>query len=162
MVSGGQVPSPDADEQLRGLGIELPAAPTPFGAYVETVQSGDLLFLSGMVPVVDHQPRFIGRVGGELTVEDGCAAARTACLSALAATKLHLGSLNRVSRIVRLGVFIATEGDFRQHPKVADGASELLLAMFGADRLPARMVLGVASIPLGMPIELELTLEIDR
>jgi enamine deaminase RidA (YjgF/YER057c/UK114 family) len=67
-----------------------------------------------------------------------------------------------VSRIVRLGVFIATEGDFRQHPKVADGASELLLAVFGAGRISTRTVLGVASIPLGMPIELELTLEIDR
>jgi enamine deaminase RidA (YjgF/YER057c/UK114 family) len=162
MVSGGQTPTLGADEQLRRLGIELPAAPTPFGAYVDTVQSGDLLFLSGMLPVVDHRPQFIGRVGGELTVEDGYAAARTACLSALAAAKLHLGSLDRVGRIVRLGVFIATEGDFRQHPKVADGASELLLAVFGAGRISVRTVLGVASIPLGTPIELELTLEIER
>jgi enamine deaminase RidA (YjgF/YER057c/UK114 family) len=162
MVSGDRTPTPDSDEQLRQLGIELPPVPTPFGAYVETVQSGDLLFLSGMLPVVAHRPQFIGRVGGELTVEDGYAAARTACLSALAAAKSHLGSLDRVSRIVRLGVFIATEGDFRQHPKVADGASELLLAVFGAGRIPVRTVLGVASLPLGMPIELEITLEIDR
>ncbi|WP_420820648.1 RidA family protein [Rhizobium tubonense] len=160
-MSGGQSPRANADEQLRRLGIELPPPPTPFGTYVEAVQSGRLLFLSGMVPVVGHEPQFIGRVGGELTVEAGYAAARTACLSGLAAIRSHLGSLNRVSRILKLGVFIATQGDFREHPKVADGASELLLAIFGPERLPTRIVLGMASIPLGMPIELELLLEID-
>jgi enamine deaminase RidA (YjgF/YER057c/UK114 family) len=162
MVSAAQTLHPDADEQLLRLGIELPPPPTPFGTYVETVQSGDLFFLSGMVPVVGHEPQFIGRVGDELTVEDGYAAARTACLSALAAVKSELGSLNRVSRIVRLSVFIATKGNFREHPKVADGASELLAAVFGAGRISTRTVLGVASIPLGMPIVLELTLELGR
>ena len=149
-----------ADRRLEELGIELPAAPTPFGTYVETLQTGNLLFLSGMLPVVDHKPKFVGRLGKELNVEEGRDAAYTAGLSALAAAKQFLGSLDRVTRVVRLGVFIATSGDFFDQPKVADGASDLFQDVFGAERIPVRLVLGVASLPLGTPVELEVILEI--
>ena len=131
-----------------------------FGAYVEAVQSGNLVFLSGMLPVVGHEPQFIGQVGGELTVEDERKAAATACLSALSAAKAFLGSLDKVTGVAKLGVFIATDGDFREHPKVADGASEILVQVFGAAKLSSRVVVGVASLPLGVPIELELVLEV--
>jgi enamine deaminase RidA (YjgF/YER057c/UK114 family) len=114
-----------------------------------------------MLPVVDGKPQFIGRVGGELTVEDGRKAATTAALNALSAARAFLGSLDPVTRILKLGVFIATEGDFREHPKVADGASDLLKKVFGMDKLSTRVVLGVASLPLGTPIELELVLEVE-
>jgi enamine deaminase RidA (YjgF/YER057c/UK114 family) len=152
--------SGDADRRLQDLGIQLPEAPTPFGTYVETLQTGNLLFLSGMLPVVDHKPKYVGRLGKELDVEAGRDAAYTAALSALAAAKKHLGSLDRVTRVVRLGVFIATSGDFYDQPRVADAVSDLFRDVFGAEKVSVRSVIGVASLPLGMPIELEVTFEI--
>ena len=149
-----------AEGRLQSLGIQLSAPPTPFGTYVETVQTGDLLFLTGMLPVVEHKPQYLGRLGKELDTEAGYDAARTAALSGLAAARHHLGSLDRVRRVVRLGVFISTSGDFFDQPKVADGASDLLRDIFGSDKMAVRLVIGVASLPLGVPIELELIFEI--
>ena len=150
-----------AEQRLQELGIQLPAAPTPFGTYVETLQSGSLLFLSGMLPVVDHKPKYVGRLGKELDAETGRDAAYTAALSALAAARKHLGSLDRVTRVVRLGVFIATFGDFFDQPRVADAVSDLFRDIFGTDKMAVRSVIGVASLPLGMPIELEVTFEVE-
>jgi enamine deaminase RidA (YjgF/YER057c/UK114 family) len=149
-----------AERRLLDLGIQLPTAPLPFGSYVESVQTGNLLFLSGMLPVVDHKPKYLGRLGKEFDADEGRDAARTAALCALAAAKQHLGSLDKVTRVVRLGVFIATSGDFFDQPRVADGASDLFRDLFGADKMAVRMVIGVASLPLGMPIELEVIFEV--
>ena len=149
-----------AEQRLRDLGIELPTPPQPFGAYVESVQSGRLLFLSGMLPVVDHKPKYIGRLGQELDIESGRDALRTASMSALAAARAHLGTLDKVTRVVRLGIYLATSGDFFDQPKVAEAASELFESIFGKEKTSVRMVLGVASLPLGMPVELEVTLEV--
>jgi enamine deaminase RidA (YjgF/YER057c/UK114 family) len=159
MVTGMSAQA-SAEQRLSELGIALPAPPTPFGAYVETVKISNLLFLSGMLPVVDHEPQYIGRVGGALSVEDGRKAAEIACLSALSAARASLGSLDKITGVAMLGVYIATEGDFRDHPQVADGASELLLKVFGTAMLSGRIVVGVASLPLGVPIEIELIFEI--
>jgi enamine deaminase RidA (YjgF/YER057c/UK114 family) len=150
-----------AEARVRELALVIPGAPTPFGAYVEAVRVGSLLFLSGMLPVVGHVPLYTGLVGKDLSVAQGYEAARTACLSGLAAARSHLGSLDRIRSIAKLGVYIACPSDFHEHPKVADGASELLLDIFGAARLPPRIVLGVSSIPLGMPVEIELVCEIE-
>jgi len=160
MVTPGHAPAAGAEQRLKDLDITLPPPPTPFGAYVEAVQIGRLLFLSGMLPVVDRKPQFIGRLGGELSVEEGRKAAELAALSALAAVREHLGSLDKVTGVAKLGVYIATAGDFRDHPKVADGASEVLLKVFGPEMLSGRIVLGVASLPLGLPVEVELVLEV--
>jgi enamine deaminase RidA (YjgF/YER057c/UK114 family) len=149
-----------AEHRLQELGISLPAASTPFGTYVETVQTGNLLFFSGMLPVVDHRPKYVGRLGKELDTEAGRDAAYTAALNVLAAAKEHLGSLDRVTRVVRLGVFIATSGDFYDQPKVADAASNLFRDVFGIEKTSVRLVIGVASLPLGMPIELEVIFEV--
>jgi enamine deaminase RidA (YjgF/YER057c/UK114 family) len=157
-VQGSQASS--AERRLQELGIELPAAPTPFGSYVETVQTGNLLFFSGMLPVVDHKPKYVGRLGKELDAEAGRDAVRTAALSVLAAAKKHLGSLDRVTRVVRLGVFMATSGDFFDQPRVADAASDLFRDVFGAGKMAVRSVIGVASLPLGMPVELEVIFEV--
>ena len=148
-----------AGQQLSGLDLALPPPLTPFGAYVEAVKIGNLLFLSGMLPV-GHEPQYVGRVGGALSAEDGRKAAEMACLNALSAANAHLGGLDKITGVAKLGVYIATEGDFRDHPKVADGASELLVKVFGAGMLSSRIVLGVASLPVGMPIEIELVFEI--
>ena len=149
-----------ADQRLKDLGIQLPDPPTPFGTYVEVLQTGNLLFLSGMLPVVDHKPKYLGRLGKELDVEAGRDAAYTAALGALAATKQYLGSLDRIARVVRLGVFIATSGDSVDQPRIADAVSDLFRDVFGAERTPVRMVIGVASLPLDMPIELEVIFEV--
>lgn len=123
-----------AEHRLRELGVQLPAPPEPFGTYVEAVQSGNLLFLSGMLPTEGHAAKFVGRVGAELDVEAGRQAARVAALNVLAVARQHLGSLDKVTRVVRLGVSVATSGDVRDQPKVADGASELLEDVFGKTR----------------------------
>jgi enamine deaminase RidA (YjgF/YER057c/UK114 family) len=149
-----------AEQRLKELGIQLPAPPEPFGTYAEAVQTGNLLFLTGMLPTEGRQAKFTGRVGAELDVEAGRKAARLAALNVLAVARQHLGSLDKITRIVRLGVSVATSGDVRDQPKVADGASELLQDVFGKDKNPSRLVYGVASLPLGTPVELEVIFEV--
>jgi len=149
-----------AEHRLTQLGITLPATPEPFGVYAEAVQTGNLLFLTGMMPTEGRAAKFIGRVGAELDVEAGRQAARLAALNSLAVARQHLGSLDKITRIVRLGVSVATSGDVREQPKVADGASELLQDVFGRDKNPSRLVYGVASLPLGVPVELEIIFEV--
>jgi enamine deaminase RidA (YjgF/YER057c/UK114 family) len=149
-----------AEQRLNDLGIKLPRPPTPLGAYVEAVQSGNLLFLSGTLPVEGGVPKFLGQIGGELSVEDGRRATRLASLNALALAKEHLGSLDRVTRVVRIGVSLVTTPEFREHPKVADAASELLVSVFGAEKTSTRLVFGMASLPLGVCVVLESIFEI--
>ena len=151
-----------AEQRLKELGIKLPTPPQPFGIYVEAVQTGDLLFLTGMLPTEGRSAKFIGRVGAELDVEAGRKAAHLAALNVLAVARQHLGSLNKVTRIVRLGVYVATSGDVRDQPRIADAASELLQDVFGKEKNPSRLVYGVASLPLGTPVELEIVFEVAR
>jgi enamine deaminase RidA (YjgF/YER057c/UK114 family) len=150
-----------AEQNLKVLNIDLPAPPEPFGTYAEAVQTANLLFLTGMLPTEGRGSKFVGRVGAELDVETGRSAARLAAMNALAVARQHLGSLDRVKRIVRLGVFVATSGDVRDQPKVADGASNLLQDVFGSAKNPTRLVYGVASLPLGAAVELELIFEVE-
>src|SRR6266436_2895306 len=149
-----------AEERLGKLGIHLPDAPTPFGAYVPAVQTGNLLFLSGMLATSGHTATVAGIVGKDLDVKAGRQAAYTAALNVLALTARHLGSLDRVSRVVRLGVYVAATPEFKEHPKVADAASEVLRDVFGDQTVSSRLVFGVASLPLGSPVELEVILEV--
>ena len=149
-----------AEQWLKELAVKLPAPPQPFGIYVEAVQTGNLLFLTGMLPVVDHKPKYLGRLGKELDAEAGRDAAYTAALSALAAAKEHLGSLDKVARVVRFSIFMATHGDFFDQPKVADAVSDFFRDVFGSEKIPVRLVIGVASLPLGVPVELEVIFEV--
>jgi enamine deaminase RidA (YjgF/YER057c/UK114 family) len=149
-----------AEERLKNLGVQLPRPPNPLGAYVEAVQVGRLLFLSGTLPVEQGTLKFRGRIGSELSVEDGRRATRLAALNALALAKEHLGSLDRVSRVVRLGVSLLTAPEFHDHPKVADAASELMVDVFGVDKTSTRFVFGMASLPLGACVVLESIFEI--
>lgn len=151
---------PSAEERLKELGIQLPSPPTPFGSYAEAVRSGNLLFLSGMLPTEGHIAKFVGRAGAEFDVETGRQAARLAALNGLAVAREYLGSLDRITRIVRLGVSLATTEDCREHPKIADGASDLLQDIFGKDKSPSRLINGVASLPLGTPVALDLIFEV--
>jgi enamine deaminase RidA (YjgF/YER057c/UK114 family) len=161
MVTRESARPASAEQRLEELGIKLPAPPEPFGTYAEAVQTGNLLFLTGMLPTEGRTAKFIGRVGAELDVETGRKAAYLAALNGLAVAREYLGSLDKVTRIIRLGVLVATSGDVRDQPKVADGASELLQDIFGKGKNPSRLVYGVASLPLGTPVELELIFEVS-
>jgi enamine deaminase RidA (YjgF/YER057c/UK114 family) len=149
--------------QLRELGIELPAAPTPLGAYVETSRVGSLLFLSGMLPVVHGKLAFTGRFGADLTVAQGREAAKLAALNALAVANHHLpGGLDRVGGLVRLGVSMTTTPDFVEHAAVADGASELFAEIFGKVPGHTRLIAGVQSLPIGAPLVLEVIFRVEE
>jgi enamine deaminase RidA (YjgF/YER057c/UK114 family) len=162
MVNPGGSQPVNAERRLLDLGILLPYAPHPLGAYVEAVQTGSLLFLSGMLPVKDGKPQYVGRLGKELDADAGRDALRTATLNALSAAKEHIGSLDRVTKVIRVGVYLATYGDFYNQPIVADAASELLRDVFGEDKTSVRTVIGVASLPLGLPVMLEVTFEVNN
>ncbi len=161
MVTGKGSRPANAERRLQELGIELTPPPTPFGPYVEAVKTGNLLFLSGMLPVIGHEPKFLGRLGKELDANAGRQAVRLAALNVLSVARQKLGSLDKVTQVVRLCVYLATYGDFFDQPKVADAASELFRDVFGEDKTSVRMVLGVATLPLGMPVAVEVTLEVE-
>lgn len=149
-----------AEDRLAKLGISLPDAPTPFGAYVPAVRTGSLLFLSGTLATAGHTATVVGVVGKDLDLKADRQAAYTAALNALSLTKQQLGSLNRVRQVVRLGVYVAAAPEFTEHAKVADAASELLRDVFGNEAVSSRLVFGVASLPFGSAVELEVILEV--
>jgi enamine deaminase RidA (YjgF/YER057c/UK114 family) len=161
MVSPSSSQPDTAERRLQNLGIVLPKAPHPLGAYVEAVQTGNLLFLSGMLPVKDGKAQYIGRLGKEIDEDAGRDALRTATLNALSVAQEHLGSLDRVTKVINVRVYLATSGEFYNLPLVANAASELLRDVFGGDKTSVRSVLGVTSLPLGAPVMLEVTFEVD-
>jgi enamine deaminase RidA (YjgF/YER057c/UK114 family) len=161
MVNSNDSQTPSAERRLAELGIELTPAPTPLGAYVESLQTGNMLYLSGILPVTGHEPKFVGRLGRQYNVDQGREAARLAALNVLSVARKHLGSLDKVTKVIKLTAYLAAEEDFPALHKVADAASELLRDVFGEDRLPVRMVVGVASLPLGVPVVLEVLFEIE-
>lgn len=150
------------DQRLSELGIELPPANAPAGNYVPFVQTGNLLFISGQIPVVDGKPAFIGTVGAELSAEDGAAAAHTCALAILAQAREALdGDLDRVVRCVKLSGFVASTADFGDQPKVINGASDLMVEVFGEAGRHARAAVGMASLPLGVAVEIEAIFEVN-
>ena len=147
-------------ERLEELSIALPAPPTPLGAYVESSDAGDLLFLSGMLPVINGKLAISGRLGEKLSVKEGQEAARIASVNALAAARKHLGGLGRVKKLARLTVLIATTEQFSAHAAVADGASNLFVQLFGPEAGHTRLVYGVQSLPIGAPVIVDCIFEI--
>jgi len=148
------------EARLQELNLTLPEPPKPLGAYVPAAEAGGLLFVSGMLPVKEGRPAFIGQVGTELSLKEGRQAARLAALNGLAVARSALGSLDRIARLVRLTVHIASAPDFGDHAVVADGASELLASTFDGRGGHARLAIGAASLPAHMPIELEMIFEL--
>jgi enamine deaminase RidA (YjgF/YER057c/UK114 family) len=148
------------DARLSELSITLPPAPKPVAAYIPAVRAGDLLFLSGTGPFKDGQIAFTGKLGKDLTVEQGYEAARLTLLNALAMVRQELGTLDRVVRIVRVTGHVASAEGFTQQPAVINGASDLLVQIFGEAGRHARLALGAAELPLNMAIELELIVQV--
>jgi len=147
--------------RLRELGIVLPAPPTPLGAYVESSDTGNLLFLSGTLPVVNRKLAIAGRLGANLSAKEGQEAARIASLNALAVAKEHLGHLDRLKKLVKLTVLLATTEQFTEHASVADGASDLFVQIFGRDPGHVRLVSGVQSLHIEAPVIVDTVFEIE-
>ena len=149
------------ENRLNELGIKLPKPPAPAAAYVPTVQTGNLVFVSGQGPVAEGKPAFVGRLGAELDLEQGRAAARLAMINCLAQLYEHLGSLERVRRIVKVLGFVACTEEFEQQPFVINGASELLEQVFGERGRHARSAVGTNKLPFGIPVEIQLVGEVE-
>ena len=150
-----------AEARLKSLGIELPAAPRPMGSYATAVRSGDLLFLSGHGPLLDGRVTHQGRVGRELTIEQGQEAARVTGLNLLATARDALGSLDRVRRVVKVLGMVQCADDFTDHPKVINGFSDLMVEVFGDAGRHARAAVGMGSLPFGIAVEIEMILEVS-
>jgi len=149
------------EQRLRELGIELPAVPEPVANYVVGVRSGSLMFVSGQIPRVDGALVHPGKLGADVSVEQGKEAARRCVVQALAALKFELGgALDHILRIVKVEVFVASAPGFVQQPAVADGASDLLVEIFGAAGKHARVAMGVAELPMGSCVEITLIAEV--
>jgi enamine deaminase RidA (YjgF/YER057c/UK114 family) len=148
------------ESKLKALGLQLPPPPQPVATYIPAVRVGDLLFLSGVLPMRDGQLAFSGKLGRDLTAEEGMEAAKLSLLNALAIAKQELGSLDRISRVVKVVGYVASAEGFVQQPQVLNGASDLLVAVFGEAGRHARVAVGAAELPRCAPVEIEMILSI--
>ncbi len=150
-----------AEDRLAELGLTLPDVPAPVAAYTPAVRTGDLVFTSGQVPTVDGKVVATGKVGAEVDAADAQEYARICALNALAAVKALVGDLDKVHRVVKVVGFVASAPDFTGQPGVINGASELLNQVFGDAGVHARSAVGVAALPLDVPVEVEILVEVD-
>ncbi|MGH2723629.1 MAG: RidA family protein [Actinomycetota bacterium] len=149
------------DDRLSDLGIELPPPSAPVASYVPVVVAGGLAFVAGQVPMEEGKPMVTGRVGDRLSTEDGARWARRCALQALSALRSELGSLDRVRRVAKVTVWVASTEAFTEQPKVANGASDLLVEVFGDAGKHARAAVSAPSLPLGVPVEVEVIAEVS-
>jgi enamine deaminase RidA (YjgF/YER057c/UK114 family) len=157
-ASGQETRSPEA--RLKALGIELPPAPKPVASYVPAVRAGNLVFLAGQGPLAGGKPTVTGKVGAELTEEEGYKAARVTILTSLAALRAEIGSLDRVTRIVKLVGWVNSAPGFTRQPWVINGASDLLVEIFGDAGRHARSAVGANELPFNIPVEIEMIVEV--
>lgn len=148
------------EARLQQLGILLPPPPKPVAAYIPVVQIGTLLFTSGTGPFAEGRPAIVGRVGETLTLEEGYRAARLVMLNLLSIIREHLGSLDRIERVVKVLGFVNSAPDFTQQPAVVNGASELLIEIFGEKGQHARSAIGTSILPFGIPVEIEMIVQV--
>ena len=149
-----------AETRLRELGVLLPSPPAPVASYVPFTVSGRQVFISGQIPLADGEVKFIGKLGDGMPLEDGQAAARLCAVNVIAQLKAACHDLDRVTRCLKLGVFVNATPDFTQQSQVVNGASDLLVAVFGDAGRHARAAVGVASLPAGVPVEVEMIVEV--
>lgn len=149
------------EERLKALNIILPSPPKPVGSYIPVVITGNLAFVSGQIPIKDGKVTYAGKVSKDLSVEDAQNAARLCVINALAQLKTELGSLDRISKIVRVSGFVNSPPEFTDQPKVINGASDLLFEIFGQNGQHTRIAVGVSSLPLNSAVEIDLIAEIN-
>jgi enamine deaminase RidA (YjgF/YER057c/UK114 family) len=150
------------EEKLRQKGIVLPEPPKPIGTYLPAVRSGNILFVSGMIPKITGQKSPRGKVGRNLTAQEGYNAAQLCILNVLAVAKTELGSLDRISRVIKVVGYVASARGFADQPLVVNGASDLLVDVFGEKGKHARVAVGVAELPGNVPVEVEVTFEVKE
>jgi enamine deaminase RidA (YjgF/YER057c/UK114 family) len=150
----------EIEDRIKSLGLELPQVPKPVANYVSAVRTGNYVFTSGQVPLVKGELKAKGKVGGDLTLEEGYECARIAALNCLAAVKSVIDDLDRVKQIVRLTGFVNSAVGFNEQPKVLNGASDLLVEIFGERGKHARLAIGTNELPLGAPVEVEMIVEL--
>ena len=150
----------DPNARLAKLGYPLPSAPKPVASYIPARRTGSLIVVSGQIPVVDGELMARGRVPGEVDLDTAVACARQCLINGLAVFAAEAGSLDRLERVIRLGCFVACDTSFTEHPTVANGASDLLLEIFGDRGRHARAAVGCPSLPLGAPVEIEFMFEV--
>ena len=148
------------EEKLKELGIEIPQVPQPLASYVPAVKSGNLIFTAGQVPMKNGQLVFKGKVGTDLSLSQATEAAKLCILNGLGAVKSEIGDLNKIKKIVKVVVFVNSAEGFRDQPKVANGASDLLVQLFGENGKHARSAIGVKELPIDAAVEIELIVEI--
>ncbi|MBI5025637.1 MAG: RidA family protein [Nitrospirae bacterium] len=148
------------EEKLKMLGIELPSVPKPVGSYVSLLQAGSLLFLSGLLPVIEGTLKYRGRVVSEVSIEEAEDAARIIVINALSIVKAALGDLDRVERCVKLTGYVASDNTFTEQPRVLNAASNLLVDIFGEKGKHTRAAIGVSVLPLNAPLEIEFIFEV--
>ncbi len=149
------------EERIKELGLEVPEVAKPLAAYIPAKQAGNLVMTSGQVPLVKGEIKFTGKVGKELTEEDGQKAAQICALNCLAAIKGVIGNLDKIVEVVKLTVFVASAESFTAQPKVANGASELMGKIFGDAGLHARSAVGVTALPLNAAVEIEMIVRVN-
>jgi len=148
------------EDKLKELGIELPEAPSPLGSYVPVIRTGNLVFLSGILPFVDGNLLRQGKVGEDITIDDAREDTKRVVMNALAVLRSHIGSLNTVKRCIKITGYIASSPDFTEQPKVLNAASDLLYEIFGEAGRHARTAVGVNVLPLNAPVEIEFIFEV--
>jgi len=151
----------DIEKRLAEAGITLPTAPKPVASYVPAIKSGNLLYASGQLCTVDGKLKYTGKVGKELTLEEAYEAAKTAAINCLAVIKQQIGSLDKIKQIVKVVGYVSSDPAFTDQPKVVNGASDLLVEIFGDRGIHARSAVGVASLPLNAPVEIEMIVEVE-
>jgi len=150
-----------AEARLKAAGIELPPAPKPVANYVPAVRTGSLIFLAGQGPFVGGKPAMTGKVGGDVSEEDGYKAARIATLNALAALRAEIGSLDRVRRVVKVTGYVNSAPGFSRQPAVVNGASDLLVQIFGDAGRHARTAVSANELPFNIPVEIDIIVEVS-
>jgi len=148
------------EDKLKELGITLPELPKPLGSYVPFVRTGNLVYLSGMLPLSEGKLLFAGRVGEAVSLEDAVQAARRSTINAIAVLRAAVGTLDRVKRCIKVTGFVASAHDFTDQPKVINGASDLLTEVFGDAGMHARAAVGVHILPMNSPVEIEFIFEV--
>ncbi|HXV66221.1 MAG TPA: RidA family protein [Nitrosopumilaceae archaeon] len=149
------------DDKLKSLNITLPTPPKPAGAYIPVVISDQTVYVSGQIPLKDGKVVYKGKIPKEQTLEHAQMAAKLCIINALAQLKAEIGSLDRISKIIKVSGFVNSEPDFTEHPQVINAASNLLFEIFGQKGQHSRIAVGVASLPFGSTVEIDMILEIN-
>lgn len=148
------------EQKLESLGLSLPPVPSPVASYVPAKRSGNLVYTSGQIPSRDGVPVYRGVVGLDISEDDAYEAARICCLNALATVEAEAGDLDSVRQVIHVTVYVASADGFTDQPAVANGASDLLVQVFGDAGRHARAAIGVSALPLGVPVEVDLIVEV--